>query len=49
MLNLGIALFLIASHRDWFERPGWATAVIAAGLISLAAGFALDRAERTKP
>ena len=48
MLNLGIALFLIASHRQWFERPGWAIAVIATGLIALAAGFALDRAERLR-
>ena len=46
MLNLGIALFLIASHREWFERPGWAIAVILAGLIALATGFALDRAAR---
>ena len=48
MLNLGIALFLIASHREWFERPGWAIAVIAAGLIALALGFALDRVERRR-
>jgi hypothetical protein len=48
MLNLGIALFLIASHREWFERPGWAIAVIAAGLAALGAGFALDRAERLR-
>ena len=48
LLNLGIALILIASHRHWFERPGWALAVIAAGLLTLIAGFALDRAERTR-
>jgi hypothetical protein len=48
MLNLGIALFLIASHREWFERPTWAIAVIAAGLLALGAGFALDRAERLR-
>jgi len=48
MLNLGIALFLIASHREWFERPTWAIAVIAAGLIALAVGFLLDRAERRR-
>ena len=48
MLNLGIALYLIASHRQWFERPAWAVAVIAAGLTALAAGFALDRAERRR-
>lgn len=48
LLNLGIALSLIASHRHWFERPGWALAVIAAGLTTLIAGFALDRAERRR-
>ena len=46
MLNLGIALYLIALHREWFERPGWAIAVIVAGLVALGAGFILDRATR---
>ena len=48
LLNLGIALYLIASHREWFERPAWAVAVIAAGLAALVAGFTLDRAERRR-
>jgi serine/threonine-protein kinase len=48
MLNLGIALYLIALHRHWFERPAWAIAVIAAGLTALVVGFALDRAERRR-
>ena len=48
MLNLGIALFLIALHREWFERPGWAIAVILTGLAALGAGFALDRAGRQR-
>ncbi len=48
MLNLGGALYFIALHRHWFERPAWAVAVIAAGLIALAAGFALDRATRRR-
>ena len=48
LLNLGIALVLVASHRQWFERPGWALAVIAAGLASLLVGFALDRIERRR-
>jgi len=46
MLNLGMSLFLIASHREWFERPSWAIAVIAAGLVALGIGFALDRRRR---
>lgn len=43
LLNLGIAMFLIADHRHWFDRPAWAIAVIAAGLAALVAGFLLDR------
>jgi serine/threonine protein kinase len=46
LLNLGIALFYIASHREWFDRPAWAIAVIAAGLATLATGFALARFAR---
>jgi hypothetical protein len=48
VMNTGAALFLIANHRDWFERPLWAIAVIVAGLIVLAAGFVLDRRERER-
>ena len=46
ILNLGIALYFIAAHRQWFERPAWAVAVITAGLTALAIGFALDRGAR---
>ena len=46
LLNLGAALYFIADHRNWFERPAWAVAVIAAGLVALAAGFVLDRVQR---
>lgn len=35
LLNLGAALFLIAQHRDWFERPAWAVSLIVAGLVAL--------------
>jgi hypothetical protein len=48
LLNLGLALFWIASHRQWFEQPAWAMALIAAGLVVLVVGFALDRAERAR-
>ena len=48
VLNTGAALFLIANHRDWFDRPLWAVAVIVAGLIVLGAGFVLDRRERER-
>ncbi len=43
MLNLAAALYFIAAHRQWFERPSWALAVITAGLAALGVGFLLDR------
>ncbi len=48
VMNTGAALYLIANHRDWFERPLWAIAVIVSGLIVLGAGFLLDRRERER-
>ena len=48
VVNLGMALFFIAAHREWFERPAWGVAVIVIGLAALAAGFVLARAERQK-
>ena len=48
VMNTGAALYLIANHRDWFERPLWAVAVIVAGLIVLGAGFVLDCRERER-
>jgi hypothetical protein len=48
LLNLGIALVEIAAHRHWFSRPAWAMSLIAAGLVALVAGFALDRASRAR-
>jgi serine/threonine protein kinase len=48
VLNTGAALYLIADHRGWFDRPLWAIAVIVAGLIVLAAGFAFDRREKRR-
>jgi serine/threonine protein kinase len=49
LLNLGIALFFIAGHREWFDRPAWAMSLILAGLAALAAGFLLDRRARRPP
>ena len=46
LLNTGIALYLIADHRKWFDKPLWAIALIGCGLIALAAGFALDARKR---
>ena len=46
LLNTGGALFLIADHRHWLERPSWGTVLIVIGLLALAAGFLLDRRSR---
>jgi len=46
LLNTGLALWLITDHYDWFDRPGWATVVVAIGLSVLLAGFTLDAKER---
>ena len=47
LLNTGGALYFIASHRQWFDRPSWGIALIAIGLAILLAGFLLDRRART--
>jgi serine/threonine protein kinase len=49
VLNTGAALLWIADHRDWFDKPSWAMAVIGAGLLALAMGFVLDRRSRRQP
>jgi Protein kinase domain len=46
LLNTGAALFLLADHRHWLDRPFWGTLLIALGLLALAAGFVLDRRSR---
>jgi hypothetical protein len=43
LLNIGAALYFIAYHRQWFDRPAWGTLLILIGLAALAAGFLLDR------
>ena len=48
VMNTGAALLMIAAHREWFDKPAWAVTVIAAGLATLAAGFALDRRQRVR-
>jgi hypothetical protein len=45
-LNTGAALFLIADHRRWFDRPMWGISLIALGLVALVTGFVLDRQSR---
>jgi len=46
LLNTCSALWLITSHRHWFDRPLWAIAVVAAGVLLLVAGLLLDARER---
>jgi hypothetical protein len=48
LLNLGVALWFIADHRKWFERPAWGVTVVSVGLAVLVAGFLLDRRERNR-
>ena len=48
LLNTGAALYLIAEHRHWFDRPSWGVTLIIVGLAALAAGFLLDRQSRSK-
>ena len=43
VINIGAALYLIAYHRHWFDRPAWGTILIVTGLAALAAGFLIDR------
>ena len=46
LVNTGFALYLIAYHRQWFDNVGWAIAIVAAGLLSLLAGFLFDARRR---
>ena len=48
ILNTGGALYLIAAHRHWFDKPAWAMVVITAGLVTLGIGFVLDRRQRLR-
>jgi hypothetical protein len=48
VLNASVALWLIADHRQWFDKPRWAIALILVGLWALAEGFRLSSRERTR-
>jgi hypothetical protein len=43
LLNSGVALVVIAIHRKWYDRPLWAVAIIAVGLVALVIGYLLDQ------
>jgi serine/threonine protein kinase len=49
LVNTGVALYFIAEHRQWFDKPAWAIALVIAGLVALAAGFLLDARQRRQP
>lgn len=46
LANTGVALYLVADHYRWFDRPWWAVLIVAAGLAGLLTGFVLDARER---
>jgi hypothetical protein len=46
LINTGFALYFVADHYAWFDKPAWAIAVVAAGLLALLAGFLLDARRR---
>jgi hypothetical protein len=46
VLNASVASWVIADHREWFDDPAWAIALILTGLGILAIGFWLARRER---
>ena len=46
LINTGFALYFVAEHNEWFDRPAWAIAVVATGLLALLAGFLLDARRR---
>jgi hypothetical protein len=48
LVNAGFALYLIADHRQWFDKPSWAVALVVTGLVALAGGFALDALQRRR-
>ena len=48
LLNTGIALWLIADHHEWFDKPLWAIVLVVVGLVALGAGFSLATRERRR-
>ncbi|MBI3931988.1 MAG: protein kinase [Acidobacteria bacterium] len=48
VLNTGLALLLITDHYQWYDRPGWAVAVLAAGALALGSGLGLDVHDRQR-
>jgi predicted Ser/Thr protein kinase len=48
LMNTGWALYEIADHRQWTDKPEWAIALVVGGLLVLSAGYALNVRERNR-
>jgi len=46
LINTGAALWLIARHYEWFDKPAWAIVLVVIGLVGLVVGLGLDSRER---
>jgi hypothetical protein len=46
LINTGGALWLIATHYEWFDKPAWAIVLVVIGLAGLVIGLGLDSRER---
>jgi peptidoglycan/LPS O-acetylase OafA/YrhL len=46
LINTGGALWLIATHYEWFDKPAWAIVLVVIGLVGLVIGLGLDARER---
>jgi len=48
LVNIGLALVLLADRYEWLDAPWWAITVILAALAAVAAGLRLDARERRR-
>jgi predicted Ser/Thr protein kinase len=48
LINVGWALWVIADHNHWRDKPPWAIALVVGGLLVLGAGYALSVRERNR-
>jgi predicted Ser/Thr protein kinase len=48
LINMGWALWEIADHNHWRNKPLWAIALVTGGLVVLGVGYALNVRERNR-
>lgn len=48
LMNSGWALYWIADHNHWRDKPAWAIVIVVVGLLVLGAGYALNVRERNR-